>query len=226
MPRSSKRASQCSLEEMFYPISERRTSPRFSTVCFDVKVSRGDNVSLFRARNISNAGIMLNTHVALDIGEHVLIGVADQPTMHGTVLWCNERCCGIQFDRTIDCRALLQAGAAQKRDDRRGGALRVATRKLATSYAENGIRAVNVINVSRRGMGLAHDGSLKTDMLLKLIVESGIEREARVRWASDGRAGVRLLQPLTCEEIERVSNAGRRVAPANEQVMAPILENA
>lgn len=211
MPESLKRA-QYNLADSLFPISDRRASPRFRTVCFDVKINRGGRIGLFRARNISDAGMMLNTHVQLEVGEKVLIGLSDRIAIRGTVLWCNDRCCGIQFDQPIDCTALLEAGAEHKREDRRAGALRVTTRKLATTYAENGIRAVNVINVSHRGMGLAHDGSLQKDMLVKVIVENGVEREARVRWTMNGRAGVRLLEPLTCEEIERVSMFDRNDA--------------
>jgi hypothetical protein len=83
--------------------------------------------------------------------------------------------------------------------------------RLATAYAEHGIRAVRITNVSHRGMGLAHDGSLAEGMALKLVVESGIERCGMVRWSRDGRAGVRLLEPLSCAELEVV---GRLDAPA------------
>ena len=53
-------------------------------------------------------------------------------------------------------------------------------------------------------MGLAHDGTLAPGMLLRLVAESGIARSGAVRWASAGRAGVRLVEPLSSEELERV----------------------
>ena len=65
---------------------------------------------------------------------------------------------------------------------------------------------MRLTNVSHRGMGLAHDGSLRAGMLLKLVVESGIERGAAVRWSEDGRAGIRLMEPLTCEELAQAAN--------------------
>jgi hypothetical protein len=77
----------------------------------------------------------------------------------------------------------------------------------ATCYGENGIRAVKVTDASHHGLGLAHDGSLAEGMELKLIVAGGIERRGAVRWASAARGGVRLLEPLTCEELERVGEA-------------------
>lgn len=225
MPKTFMLSAEPGLADALFPLAGRRASPRFRTIYADVRVERAGTVGLFRARNISDSGIMLNTHEAFDVGEHVVIGLSERLAIGGTVLWHNERCCGVQFDRPIDCAAVLRAGVEHKREDRRGGALRVAATKLATTYAENGIRAVKVVDVSHRGMGLAHDGTLGTGMLLRLVVESGIERTAAVRWSSDGRAGIRLLEPLSCEEVARVSGCDRR-APTSAPDRAEALEPA
>lgn len=190
------------------PTADRRGSPRFCAVCFDVKVVRGDNAGLFRARNISDTGMKLDTHWRLAGGERVLVKLSERIALHGIVSWSEPGHCGIQFDRPIDCAALLRAGAELKRDDRRAGALRLETMTRATCYGENGIRAVRIIDVSHRGMGLAHDGTLAQGMQLKLIAENGVARSGAVRWASAGRAGIRLVEPLSSEELERV---GERV---------------
>jgi hypothetical protein len=202
----------CRFADSLFPIPDRRVSARIRTVCFDVRLNRGGHVGLYRVRNISDKGMMLDTHSELAAGERVLIELTEPFAIEGSVLWSAETRCGIEFVRPIDCAALLHAQAVRKRDDRRGGGLRLATMRLATAYAEHGIRAVRVTNASHRGMGLAHDGSLEEGMLLKVIVENGIERSARVRWSKDGRAGVRLLEPLGCAELERV---GRLNEPEN-----------
>ena len=204
-PKPSQKAfPPCWLADTLFPIPDRRASPRIRLVCFDVRLVRGGRVGLYRARNISDAGMMLRTCTRFEPGERVLVELAEPFAIEGKVSWAEDKSCGIEFVRPIDCAALLSAQAERKRDDRRGGGLRLATMRLATAYAENGIRAVRVTNVSHRGMGLAHDGFLEEGMLLKLIVESGIERSGRVRWSKDGRAGLRVLEPLTCEELERV----------------------
>lgn len=144
--------------------------------------------------------MMLSTPVPLDAGERLLISLSEKLAVHGTVLRAERDRCGVQFVRPIDSTALLRAADEQKRVDRRGGAQR-----LATTCAENGIRAVRVTNVSHCGMGLAHDGSLEPGMLLKLVVETGLECGAAVRWSEDGHAGIRLMEPLTCEELAEAS---------------------
>ena len=196
-------SGESSLANALPAMPDRRASPRFLAVCFDVKVVRGDNAGLFRARNISDSGIMLDTHWRLAPGERVLVKLSDRLAIHGAVSWTEDGRCGIGFDRPIDCAALLRAGAELKRDDRRG-ALRLETMSRATCYGENGIRPVRITDVSHRGMGLAHDGTLAPGMLLRLVAESGIARSGAVRWASAGRAGVRLVEPLSSEELERV----------------------
>lgn len=204
MPANPTPSADCTLAQTLFPIPDRRASPRFRTVCFDVKVVRGENAGLFRARNISDTGMMLDTHWRFAAGELVLVKLAESLAILGTVSWCEGGRCGIAFDRPIDCAALLRAGAELKRDDRRGGALRLATMTRAACYGENGIRPVRITDVSHHGMGLAHDGSLAEGMQLRLIAENGIARSAAVRWASPGRAGVRLTEPLSSEELERV----------------------
>jgi hypothetical protein len=189
-----------------YAKLDRRTTPRLRTVCFNVKVVRGENAGLFRARNISDTGIKLDTHWRLGFGERVLVKLSDRLAIHGAVSWSEDGRCGIEFDQPIDCAALLRAGAELKREDRRG-ALRLETMTRATSYGENGIRPVRITDVSPRGMGLTHDGTLAPGMLLRLIAETGVARSGAVRWASAGRAGVRLVEPLSSEELERVGEA-------------------
>jgi hypothetical protein len=199
-------AAECWLANALFPVPDRRASSRVRTVCLAVKVNRGGKAAILRARNLSDDGMMLTTPVPIATGERLLIKLSEKLAVQGTVLWAEEARCGVQFVRPIDSTALLRAAEDHKRVDRRRGAQRLATMRLATTYAENGIRAVRITNVSHRGMGLAHDGSLAPGMLLKLVVESGLERGAAVRWSQDGRAGIRLMEPLTCQELAETAS--------------------
>lgn len=201
---NSRPLAECQFANALLPVSDRRTSPRIRTVYFTVKVDRGDSEWLLRARNISDTGMMLDSHVTFDVDEPVTITVSEGVDIPGTIQWFDRSRCGIQFDQPIDSAALLHAEAERKRTDRRGGALRLAASRLATSFSEKGIRAVKIFDVSHRGMGLTHDGTLGAGMLLKLVVDSGIERRAEVRWSAQGRAGLRLLEPLNCREVANV----------------------
>jgi hypothetical protein len=180
---------------------ERRASPRVRTVCLVVKVRRAHDAGLFRARNISDAGMMLLAHVAIGVGERVAIELSDSVVVQGTVEWCRDGCCGVQFDEEIDSAGFLKSLAAEKRDCQRR-AQRLSVKRLATSYSECGIRAVTIIDISSRGVGLTHNGSLRPGVIVKLVLESGLTRAGAVCWSNDGHAGVSLAEPFTQEELE------------------------
>jgi hypothetical protein len=182
-------------------VADRRSSSRICTVYFVVKITREDDAGLFRVRNISDDGMMLATHVNFSCRERVTIELAHDLVVQGTVAWCREGCCGVEFDEPIDCAAVLRQRTDEKLN-RRGHALRLPVCRLATCYSETGIRSVTVSDVSRRGVGLIHGGSIAAGMSVKLVLESGTARTGVVRWSNNGHAGVRLDEPLTCEEME------------------------
>jgi hypothetical protein len=184
--------------------TERRASPRIRTVYLVVKVRRAHDVGLFRARNISDAGMMMCAHVAIDVGERVAIELSDSFVVQATVEWCRDGCCGVQFDEEIDSAGFLKSLAEEKRDCQRRSQ-RLSVKRLATSYSECGIRAVTIIDVSARGVGLTHNGSLHAGVLVKLVLESGLTRAGAVCWSKEGHAGVLLAEPFSHEELESAS---------------------
>jgi hypothetical protein len=182
-------------------VPDRRGEQRVRTVYLIVMVNRFDDTGLFRARNISDTGMMLVTHVPFHAKERVSIELSDTLTVHGTVEWCSDGHCGVKFDRPIDSADFLKSLAEAKRECRRT-AHRLPVKRLATSYSECGIRAVTITDVSSRGVGLNHNGSLRAGMMLKLVLESGLTRGGAVCWSRGGQAGVRLAEPFTREELE------------------------
>ena len=181
--------------------AERRASSRVRTVYLIVKATRASDAGLFRARNISDDGIMVVAHVPFETGERVSIDLSDTLAAEGTVEWCEDGCCGIRFDHPIDSAAFLRSLGEEKRERRRA-ACRLAVKRLATSYSECGIRAVTITDVSPHGVGLVHNGSLKAGVVVQLVLESGLTRSGAVCWSRDGHAGVRLAEPFTHEELE------------------------
>jgi hypothetical protein len=186
------------------PWTDRRASPRIRTVFFMVQVTRDSDVGLFRVRNISDMGMMLVAHSRIEVGERVLIELFEDLAVTGAVVWCKDDCCGVEFDKPIDSAGFLEAHAAAKRDCRRGE-LRLSVSRRATSYSECGIRAVTITDVSPHGLGLAHNGSIRPGISVKLVLESGVTRSGAVCWSKDGHAGVILAEPFTHVELESAS---------------------
>src|SRR5688500_880365 len=77
MQAGSKTSAECWSANTLFPIPDRRISSRICTVCFNVRLNRGGRVGLYRVRNISDVGMMLDTHSKLETGERVLIELTE-----------------------------------------------------------------------------------------------------------------------------------------------------
>src|SRR3982751_6670232 len=89
--------------------AERRASPRYRTIFRVAQVTRAHDVGLWRIRNISDEGMMLLTSVPVQAGEKLMLTLSDRVTLAATALWWDGARCGVAFDETIDCAALLEA---------------------------------------------------------------------------------------------------------------------
>lgn len=175
--------------------SDRRNGPRLRTVCWLAKVTSDQDVGLWRVQNISNHGLMLQTRIEIGPGERLWVALSESNVIGGIVRWRDESHCGLEFDAPIRSEKVLSAIAAE-RGNPRYRPPRLPVNRGATVYSEHGLQSVRVVNVSRHGIGLAHDGRLKPEMRVKLLIENGLERRGTVRWADGENAGVLLFDPL------------------------------
>jgi hypothetical protein len=183
---------------------ERRNAPRFHTVLRVARVTRAHDVGLWRVRNISDNGMMLETSVPLEPGERVSIQLSESVSIEGRIAWEDGRRCGVVFDQPIDCAAALQTLVTeQKAPDYRPLRMPVSTRAIA--YCERGLHTVKVLNLSPHGAGIAHDGCFKPGMSTLLLFENGEEHRGVIRWSENGRAGILLLEPFPCAKLESAS---------------------
>lgn len=175
--------------------SDRRNGARLRTVCWLAKVTSEHDVGLWRVQNISNHGLMLQTRIDVACGERLWVALSESNAIGGTIRWRDEDHCGIEFDAPIRCAKVLSALAAE-RGNPRYRPPRLPVNRGATVYSDHGIQSVRVTNVSRHGVGLVHDGRLKPEMRIKLMIENGLERRGTIRWADAEHAGVLLFEPL------------------------------
>ena len=183
---------------------ERRSGPRFHTVLRVARVTRAHDVGLWRVRNISDNGMMLETSVPVTPGEQVTIQLSESVIIDGRIAWEDGSRCGVAFDEPIDCAATLETLVTEQREpDYRPLRVPVSTRAIA--YCENGLHTVRVLNLSPHGAGIAHDGCFKPGMSTLLLFENGEEHRGVIRWSKDGRAGILLLEPFPCAKLESAS---------------------
>lgn len=180
---------------------EQREGPRFHTVFRVARVSRAHDAGLWRVRNISDRGMMLETSMPLVVGEALSIHLSDKVGVQGTVAWWDGRHCGVAFDAPVDCAAMLQALVAEQRaPGYRPIRLPVATRAIA--FCEKGMHTVKVRDLSPHGAGFEHDGCFTPGMSAMLLFENGEEHRGVVRWSEGGRAGLYLTEPFPCAKLE------------------------
>lgn len=183
---------------------ECRSGSRVQTVMRVAKVTRAQDVGLWRVRNISDGGLMLMTGQRVRVGESLIVGLSESVVLGARVAWTGDGRCGCQFNSEIDCAAVLKTLAAEQR----GPAYRLprlAVETLAVLTGENGVAAVKVTDVAQDGVGFCHDGSVRSDIAGKLSFPNGSEHRGVVRWSADGRAGMHLFEriPLTLLESAR-----------------------
>jgi hypothetical protein len=180
---------------------ERRESSRFHTVLRVAQVTRPHDTGLWRVRNISDGGIMLNSHVQVLPGEKLVVHLSESVAVEGRAVWWDGERCGVAFDEPIDCASLLESLVAEQKQKRyRPPRLNVATRAIA--YCDKGLHSVRVYNLSHRGAAFVHDGCFRAGMAAKLHFETGEEDRGIGRWSEEGRAGLFLTDPIPGPRLE------------------------
>ncbi|HEX5182858.1 MAG TPA: PilZ domain-containing protein [Allosphingosinicella sp.] len=183
---------------------ERRAGPRIHTIFRLARVTRDGDAGLWRVCNISNEGVMLLTGLPVAPGERLTIALSDAFTVKAKVVWAKDGRCGATFDRPIECDTLLQRLAAEQRAEGYR-ALRLDVDARAIAFCEDGMHSVRVFNISRQGVGVAHKGCFSPGIPTKLMFPGGNEHRGVVRWSDEGRAGIFLIDPLPCDQLESVS---------------------
>lgn len=197
---------------------DRRADHRFRTVYRTAKVGCAGDYALWRVRNISDRGIMLETDRAVDPGERLEIALSETMLVEARVVWAANGRCGAVFREPIDCPMLLQELAAERRKlGYRAPRLPVIAQATATN--EHGAARVEVFNLSQYGVGFAHDGRFHPGMAVKLKVAGAPERRGVVRWSRDGRAGLFLTEPYSCTDLHSIAS-GRGAAAPEERAQA------
>lgn len=181
--------------------SERRESRRFHTVLRVAQVTRPHDTGLWRVRNISDGGLMLNSQVQVLPGERLVVQLSESISVEGRAVWWDGERCGVAFDEPIDCGALLERLLAEQKQARyRPPRLNVVTRAIA--WCDKGLHTVRVYNLSHRGAAFVHDGCFRAGMAAKLHFEGGDEYRGIVRWSEQGRAGLFLTDPIPGARLE------------------------
>lgn len=182
---------------------ERRSGERYRSVWRIAKVTRADDLGLWRVRNISDNGMMLAVDVAVEVGEALHIALSETINMRGQIVWAKDGRCGVSFNEKIDVSAVLKALATEQRDNGYRQA-RLPFDHSAELYVDGETHVIQLVNLSQSGVGFVHDGALEVGKPLGLMMPDKVRRTAVVRWIRGNQGGLWLTEPLAHSLLESV----------------------
>lgn len=184
---------------------DRREGDRYRSVCRIARVSRSDDMGLWRVRNISDKGMMLAADVELAGGEAVEIALSESTVINGRIVWAEKGRCGIAFDQPIDAAAVL-ATLAQEQQAEGYRALRLPIEIEALVLLRNDARPIDLVDISQSGAGFVYDSKLDPGTEIDLLLPGDDQkRPALVRWSKGNRGGLWFRRPLDRTELESVA---------------------
>lgn len=191
---------------------DRRHDHRFRTIYRTALVRYGGDVGLWRVRNLSDSGIMLDTEVCLNRGDALEIALSEAVILQARVMWSSAGRCGAVFEAPINCPAILTELAAETRDaSHRSPRLPIDARAIVSG--EHGLAIVRLVNLSQHGARFLHDGRFHAGMPVKLQIVGGRERRGVVRWSDRGQAGLMLTEPFACRDLESIARLQEQCVP-------------
>jgi len=197
-------------------LADQRSLPRQRSVFRVARVSAGNETGFARVLNISDEGLMLSIALNIQSGSELQIDLSESVRLVGEVIWCDGANCGVHLYDPIDSAATLVRLFA---DSVRGGdrPLRLACSSEASVLGEFGQCMVQIEDISLRGLKVRHNGAFREGIRVKMVLGTLSPREAVVRWSSDERAGLAMIEPFSLQDL---GSSIRPAGPGDEQVRA------
>ena len=189
---------------------ERRDDDRLpSTLCI-VKLTTERGEQLIRVRNMSAGGLMAEVGQVVSVGDDVTIEF-NSSQIPATVIWTREGTAGFKFAHNIDLGELL--AGRKPRHGFRARPPRLDVRCKANIRVGKTYYNCEVRDISLGGMKVEpiEEYCLGKDVVV--VVESLRPIKGKIRWYSEGRAGVVFDESLTLDEL--ADWVGKRVELAS-----------
>lgn len=186
---------------------DRRTSARALTVYRLVHVECGGDQGFARCRNISDKGVKLDLAMPVSPGHSVKITFPPDLIVTGKVIWSDGTSCGLEFDETLDCSALLRRSAAEARSE---GFRHPRLKAMLGAHVRADSHRIETVihDISQRGMKLSHDGTFRPGLQVYVVLSPGREKRGVVRWSRDNLAGIMLEEPFSIDDLGSIQALG------------------
>lgn len=190
--------------------ADRRAGERYCSVWRIAKVTRDDDIGLWRVRNMSDRGMMMAADVPLMIGERLHIALSETVAMRGEIVWVRGGQCGIAFDQAIEVENVLKTLAVEQRESGYRQP-RLPFDREAVVVLNGETRPIRLVNLSQSGAGFVYDRPLEVGKPLGLLIAGDVRRTAIVRWMRGQHGGLWLTEPLGQADLESIRQWTDRV---------------
>ena len=184
---------------------ERRGTERTRSVLTAGKVVVDGRDFFCLVRNVSAGGLMIEMPTPPAPGRRIQIETAGLNPCIATVVWREDRLCGIEFEAPQDADIICRRGVADAGLIVRGPRFR--SDRLAEFITDDRNRVVEVVNISVGGAKLRGVSGLTVNAVGRLIMGSPMPPLlGNVRWAVGEEIGFRFTDALSRDAMAALLN--------------------
>lgn len=198
--RRGERVRRSSEESESWRLEERRREARYTLILRVGVLEQDGRSSLCLVRNISPAGVQVKIYAQPVPNARVSIRVADEPAVHGRLVWIKDETAGINFDEELDPAALLRV-QQKLRPHRRRAIPRVAVEASATLRTGGRTRRAAVCDISSVGARVRTHSPLTPGDRAMVTLDNMPTISAYVRWSDGGESGLSFETPIPMQII-------------------------
>lgn len=182
---------------------ERRTGNRHLSVFKLARLVIGDHDQLCVIRNLSERGMMIQTHRPLRPEQRIAIEVRSDQCFPATVRWSRSNTAGVELDSPISVPELLQAAVTPT--------LRRGIKPRAPRFRRNagaqirlidGRLATDLLDISLSGCCVRSVVGVHVRQIVTVQIAGLQDRRGEIRWIDHESTGIQFLQPLPLKDLD------------------------
>lgn len=176
-------------------LEERRKEGRYTLILRVGLLEQAAKTSLCLVKNISSTGVQLKFFVHPAIGAAASIRVADEPAVHGHIVWVKGDIAGMSFIEELDPATLLRV-QQKLRPTRRRSIPRVDVDASATLRTGGKTCRAVLCDISSLGARVRTKSRLTAGDRAILVLADLPPMDAYVRWNDGDESGLVFAMPI------------------------------
>jgi PilZ domain len=174
---------------------ERRREARYTLILRAGILEQAGKSSLCLVKNVSVSGLQVKFYTPPIPGVEVSVRVADEPPVHGRIIWVKGDIAGIAFREELDTPTLLRV--QQKLSSKRRRATpRVSVESVATLQSGGQTYRATVCDISSHGARVRTRAELSAGDRFMISLQDMPTIRGYVRWSDGEESGLAFEPPI------------------------------